>query len=170
MWGWLLPRAMRRFGQTLFWIGSCIVVLSNPPTQAMAEEISTGEIEKIRADLQEAFDSCHHWGGEEPYDEERARQLKAGYERDCPVAFAEARAAFAALPDDPKVAAIIVDLEDYIGPYSFADQRVAGDARTKERLCANAARFYGDPENRESRFTGYFEEFCPSETADPPAR
>jgi len=86
------------------------------------------------------------------------------------VAFAEARAAFAALPDDPRVAAIIVDLEDYVGPYAFKDLRVVRDARTKERLCANAARFFVVAENQELRFTGYFEEFCPAEAVILPAR
>ncbi len=27
--------------------------------------------------------NCNHWGGEEPYDEERAKQIEAGVERDC---------------------------------------------------------------------------------------
>ncbi|MDH3228848.1 MAG: hypothetical protein OEN55_03540 [Alphaproteobacteria bacterium] len=134
-----------------------------PP--AMGAEKPAAEVEKIRADLEEAFDSCHHWGGEEPYDKERAEQIRTGYERNCPAAFAEARAALTALPDDPKVAAIIVDLEDYVGPNAFEDQRVVRDARTKQRLCVNAAQFYSVPQNRELRFTGYFEEFCPSEAA-----
>ncbi|MDH3231781.1 MAG: hypothetical protein OEN55_18475 [Alphaproteobacteria bacterium] len=138
--------------------------------QAMAADKPAAEIEAIRAGLEEAFDSCHHWGGEEPYDDDRAGQIRRGYERDCPVAFASARAALAALPDDPKVAAIIIDLEDYIGPYAFEGQRVVVDDRTKKRLCANAASFYGDPGNRGLRFTGYFEEFCPAEAAILPAR
>ncbi len=145
-----------------------MLLIPLPP--ATGAEKPAAEIEKIRTDLGEAFESCHHWGGEEPYDEERAAQIRTGYERDCPVAFAAARAAFAALPDDPKVAAIIVDLEDYVGPHAFEGQRVAGDAPTKKRLCANAARFYSDPEAREIRFTGYFEAFCPSEAAGLPAR
>jgi hypothetical protein len=168
--GQLLPCARPRYRQTLFSIASCILVLANPLPQAMGAERPAAEIEKIRADLEAAFEACHHWGGEEPYYEERAEQIRTGYERDCPVAFAAARAAFAALPDDPEVAAIIVDLEDYVGPYSFEDQRVAGDARTKKRLCGNAAWFYGARENRGLRFTGYFEGFCPAEAAILPAR
>ena len=34
-------------------------------------------------DVQNALDACEHWGGEEPYDEERARDIAAGAEQDC---------------------------------------------------------------------------------------
>ena len=150
--------------------GYFLLLAAQFPPAIAGEKPPAAEIEKIRAGVLDAFEACHHWGGEEPYDEERAAQIRAGYERDCPAAFAEARAAFAALPEDPKVAAIIVDLEDYVGPHAFKDQRVVRDARTKQHLCVNAARFYADATNRDLRFSGYFEAFCPSEGAILPAR
>ena len=127
------------------------------PTQMLTEHMSTGAgvtVAAIRRPLEEA---------------PALGVIEAG-EGSRIAAFREKPASAQPLPDDPSIAAIIVDLEDYVGPYAFEDRRVIGDARTKERLCASAARFYADPENREIRFTGYFEAFCPSEAAGLPAR
>jgi len=148
-----------------------ILGLSIAGLPATAEQEPTGdpkaERAAIRANLQKAFVNCEHWGGEEPYDDQRAAQIRRGLERDCVTAFLRAEHALKKMPGDPLVAAIVVDLESYAGP-SFPAQRLAPDAATREKLCTTAARHHATPADGRPRFRGYFEEFCPAQAAGLP--
>jgi hypothetical protein len=50
------------------------------------EAVHRQGIEETRGVLERALDACEHWGGEESYDEERAADIMAGFERDCAAA------------------------------------------------------------------------------------
>lgn len=148
-----------------------ILGLSIAGLPAAAEQEPTGdpkaERTAIRAKLEKAFAICEHWGGEEPYGEKRAADIKRGFERDCLTAFLQARHALKAMPDDPLVAAVAIDLESYAGP-SFPDQRLAADAAAREKLRTTAARHHAKPSDGKPRFRGYFEELCPAQAAGLP--
>lgn len=148
-----------------------VLGLAIPSLPATAEREPTGDPETeraaIRAKLYKAFVICEHWGGEEPYDDRRAAEIRRGFERDCITAFLRARHALKTMPDDPLVAAIAVDLESYAGP-AFPDERLAADEAIKEKLCATAARQHAKPAGGRPRFRGYFDEFCPAQAAGLP--
>ena len=145
-----------------------ILAISIASLPATAEREPTGdpkaERAAIRAKLEKSFANCEHWGGEEPYDEQRAADIKRGFERDCLTAFLQARHALETMPDDPLVAAVAVDLESYAGP-SFPEQRIAADAAAKEQLCTLAARYHAKPTVDGPSFRGYFEDLCPAQAA-----
>lgn len=148
-----------------------ILAVSIASLPAAAEQGPTGdpkaERAAIRAKLEKAFAICEHWGGEEPYDEQRAADIKRGFERDCLVAFLQAQHALAAMPGDPLVAAVAIDLESYAGAL-FPEQRLAPDAASKEKLCATAAHYHAKPAGGRPIFRGYFEELCPAQAAELP--
>lgn len=143
--------------------------VASPPAAAEQEPTGDPKAERaaIRAKLGKAFTICAHWGGEAPYDDQRAAQIKRGFERDCLAALLQARHALQAMPGDPMVAAVAIDLESYAGP-SFPEQRLAPDAETREQLCTAAARHHAKPAGGKPRFRGYFEELCPAQAAGLP--
>jgi len=73
-------------------------------------------IEQSRGALEEAVEACEHWGGEEPYDEERTADIMAGFERDCAAALELARESYWTSPSVPVIAALVVDLLGFLGP------------------------------------------------------
>jgi hypothetical protein len=127
------------------------------------------ELVAVRAALSQDYGRCERWAGEEADDEEREAEVMRGFEQDCPRAFATAKKAYARAGRDPLVAAIIVDLETFAGQF-FEEHRVIRDETTRERLCATAARYYRNPATGRWRFRGYFEELCPAQTANLPAK
>src|ERR1700674_1613332 len=62
--------------------------------------------------VDEAFARCHYWEGEEG---EKDPPRATGMAQDCPPAIRKARDAYKLYPDDSRLAAIIVQLADYLG-------------------------------------------------------
>jgi len=126
----------------------------------------SADLGMTRGELHEAFEMCEHWGGEEPFDEERARDILEGLARDCAAAIEQAKQAMALFPADPAIAAIVVDLADYVG--AAKAKQIVRDSQAKDRLCSLAATYYRDFDEAESRFRGYFDSWCPPLGAGPP--
>jgi hypothetical protein len=95
-------------------------------------------VARTRVELYRAVETCLHWGGEEPYDDVRARQIAEGWARDCAEAVRLAENALARYPDDGYVAACAVVLVGYhVGPSAIADA-LMGDDATWRRRCESA--------------------------------
>jgi hypothetical protein len=116
-----------------------------------------------RRTLRGAVEMCLHWGGEEPYDEERARQLAEGSERDCSRAAHLAREALARFPNDGHLNALALVLVGYHGQPSIADE-LAGDGKTRARRCDLALRQLEEDARRASSpyedYRLYIEDAC----------
>jgi hypothetical protein len=94
--------------------------------QAFAE---TPEIKKPKI-VEEAINAvglCNHWGGEESYDEERAKEIGEGVARDCPDAQKKATKALKAYPNDPDLASAVMGFY-WNGNFELSKEE-------KERLC-----------------------------------
>ncbi len=126
----------------------------------------SADLGMTRGKLHDAFEMCEHWGGEEAFDEERARDILEGSERDCAVAIEQAKKATALFPEDPIIAAIVVDLADYVG--ATKAKEMIQDSQAKDRLCSLAATYYRDFEEAKSRFRAYFDSWCPSQGTGTP--
>ena len=118
------------------------------------------QLREARTRLDQAWEMCEHWGGEEAYSEARARDIEEGHARDCGVAADQAKTTLTRFPEDPAIAAIVVDLAAYLGyPHS---KQVIADPASAARLCAFATAHYRDTKEGRVRFRGYFEDVCPS--------
>lgn len=95
---------------------------------------------RVRGDLSEAVRACLHWGGEEPYDDARARQIEEGWKRDCAVAVRRVDEALRSYPGDGYFDALAVVLVGYHGgPPSIADG-LMGSPSDWARRCDRATR------------------------------
>jgi hypothetical protein len=128
------------------------------------EVVHRESIERTRRALGEAVEACEHWGGEEPYDEERAADIMAGFERDCPAALELARESYWTSPSDPVIAAMVTDLLGYLGPLAEAEEPWSRPS-TKQEICDIADFFYRAMTKYYPRSRVYFEDACPAGAA-----
>jgi hypothetical protein len=94
----------------------------NPDEQAIVEETI------------EAIDLCMHWGGEEPYSEERTKQIEEGIDRDCAEARQKASMAHGLFPENKILSERVLLLQDF-GYFALTDEE-------KERLCKELASLF----------------------------
>jgi hypothetical protein len=115
----------------------------NLDTQGLAEE------------TMKAIDLCIHWGGEEPFSEERAADIEKGIERDCAEAQRKANMAVGLFPENGKLSEQLLYLHDF-GYFGLSDDE-------KERLCKDAASLFKE-EFEETNYESQFVIFqCPKQ-------
>ncbi len=124
---------------------------------------------KSRKELDRAFELCEHWGGEEPYDAAREADIVAGFDRDCAAALELARESYWTSPQDPVIAAIVVDLLGFLGATDDPDAPWS-DAGNDQEICHSAAFFHRALAKYYPRFRGYFDEACPAQAAALPKK
>lgn len=115
----------------------------NLDTQGLAEE------------TMKAIGLCIHWGGEEPFSEERAVEIGKGIERDCAAAQRKARKVFGLFPENKKLSEQLLYLNDF-GYFGLSDDE-------KEQLCTDAASLFEEEfevTNYESAFVRFQ---CPNQ-------
>lgn len=107
------------------------VILAGPTLPLLAcLSAATPAEQKFVDEALKAIEMCVHWGGEEPYDEERGKDIAAGIDRDCPQAQKKATAAYRKFPDSKQLAEPLLMLHDFRYFDLSKDQ--------KQRLCRNA--------------------------------
>ena len=62
------------------------------------------DAQELAEETMKAIDLCTHWGGEEPFSEERAVDIEEGIERDCAEAQRKASMALGLFPANKKLA------------------------------------------------------------------
>ena len=82
----------------------------------------------------EAIDFCMHWFGEEPYDEERALEIKNGINRDCSSAQKIAERVYRQYPRNNKLYGPLIELHD-LGYFDIPEQNL-------KRLCLDAKPYF----------------------------
>ena len=59
-----------------------------------------------------AIELCVHWHGEEPYDENRAKEIKDGLDQDCPSAKDLAEKIFSKYPNNKSLSVPLIEFND----------------------------------------------------------
>jgi hypothetical protein len=112
----------------------CAIVVLALVGQAGARAAVAGE-----AELEAAYESCHHWAGEEAYSSARGREIARGAKRDCTAAAKVASAALAQREHSAKVAGLLLRIADVTGN--------ANKAVWKKRipqLCVASERYFAE--------------------------
>ena len=147
-------------------IGILLVACSAPaaPPAPVTPEPSrkTPPVVEPKADRAEAteviklMERCLHYAGEEPYDEQRAKQIAEGMEQSCGPALKRAPAVQAELAANPGSASALVDFIGYHGTVPGIEVDAA--------LCARAAlRYRGVMAKNGSVYAPYFGMVCAAE-------
>ena len=103
------------------------------PKDYSAEEKDPAVIE-----LRQSHMNCHHWLGEEPFDKERAEEIKQGIASDCPKALAAAEKNLTAGEKYATAAAFILQIVDIAAQ---GDERKKWEPRFPA-LCQQAAAYF----------------------------
>lgn len=72
--------------------------------------VALGKTTSLEKQVVDSYESCHHWGGEEPYDAARAKEIADGSKRDCTEAMKVVERAMAAKERTPKTAAYMLQI------------------------------------------------------------
>jgi hypothetical protein len=95
--------------------------------------------------LEQAYEACHHWAGEEATDARRQRQINAGLRRDCGAALQAAKRALRSRETpSPAAAGLILRIVAAAGGFGSEAARLARNAR---QLCDRALPYFqaGEP-------------------------
>jgi hypothetical protein len=131
-------------------------VSASPFSATPVEEWTPADLADAHALANGAFEDCHHWGGEEPYDEDRAKQIAEGQKMACTRANGIVVQARKHHPSDPLLAAIAIDLVGYLADLHGADALFKNDEEI-EAACQLASDLYMD----EKRSEAYARSVCP---------
>lgn len=110
--------------------------------------------EATRTAALEAVTDCLHWGGEEPYSPERAKQIRQGAKVSCAKAATALKEARKRLPDDEAVAWALLE---YLGNQTEHSRCSLVPKSGLADVCAKAKR-YVDRASPEG--SGVFDTFC----------
>jgi hypothetical protein len=124
-------------------------VSASPFSATPIDEWVPKTVDEARSEANTSFDACHHWGGEEPYDDGRAQEIATGQKRDCTRSISILIQARKAFPNDAILSAIGVDLMGYVWPDHGA-RDLFKSARDLEKACQRASDLYADGKRSES--------------------